>query len=321
MFDAIYETGASLRSRKDGRMRAISMVFPALVLLLLTGCGGGSAYTPTVIPGMAGQWEFLATSTQAPGIQTGVEVNLQQGQALQNGVYQPTAQLSAAGSQQIAILSVDQTGFNQVPNIVFGGNCSGSGSDSLNGTVDATNNVTLSYSENGNSFSATGTLGSDHKSILGTYTSQSGSGCIDSGTFAGTAVAKLSGMYQGQLCPPGAGGCQYPQGAADNATAALSQSGSTVSINMVVTGVDNTSFSLSGPVTGNAFLVQGTFNVGGQAQTITYNGYFELTYDCLTQLIDLPSVYLVDPTYIGAGNPYGQVALLTAPLNQVCPAQ
>jgi len=90
---------------------------------------------------------------------------------------------------------------------------------------------------------------------------------------------------------------------------------------MVITGADNTSFSLTGPVTGNKFTVQGTFNVGGQAQTVVYNGYYELTYDCITQAIDLPSLYLVDTTQISSGNVYGQVALLAVALNQVCPAR
>jgi hypothetical protein len=302
-------------------MRTLRILFAAALGIVMSGCGGGKGYQPTLYPSMAGQWEFVATSTQTPGIQTNIETNVQQPQNLVNGVYQPTNLVSAAGSQQISFLGVEATGLNQVPNITFNGNCPGPGTNSLNGSVASNYNVTLSYSQNGNAFNATGILSSDHKSILGTYTSQSGSACNDSGTFMGTAVSKLTGMYVGALCPPGSSSCQYPQDAADNATANLSQSGSTLTMNMVVTGVDNTSFSLSGPVTGNAFAVQGTFNVGGQAQTVSYNGYYELTYDCLNQLIDLPSIYLVSASQIGAGNPFGQVALLTVPLNQACPAK
>lgn len=302
-------------------MKTFRLLFITFVAVCMSSCGGGRGYQPTLYPSMAGQWEFVAISTQTPGIHTNVETNIQQPQTLVNGVYQPTNTLSAAGNQQITFLGVAVTAVNQVPNITFNGNCPGSGANSLGGTVDANYNVSLSFTQNGNAFNATGALSSDHKSILGTYTSQSGSACNDSGTFVGTSVSKLGGMFTGALCPPGVVSCQFPQDAADNATATLSQSGSTLTMNLVVTGVDNTSFSLTGPVTGNAFSVQGTFNVGGQAQTVAYDGYFELTYDCLTQALDLPSLYLVNTSQVSSGNPYGQVALLTVPLNQSCPAK
>ncbi len=302
-------------------MKAFRLLLIVFVIIGMASCGGGKGYQPTLYPSMAGQWEFVTTSTQTPGIQTNIEANVQQPQNLVNGVYQPTNLLSAAGNQQIAFLGVVPTALNQVPNLTFDGNCPGTGADSLSGTVDANYNVSLTYSQNGNLFTATGSLSSDHKSILGTYASQSGSPCNDSGTFTGTSVAKLGGIYTGALCSPSVSSCQFPQGAADNATATLSQSGSTLTMNMVVTGVDNTSFSLTGPVTGNKFTVQGTFNVGGQAQTVVYDGYYLPTYDCITQAIDLPSLYLVDTTQISSGNLYGQVALLAVPLNQVCPAR
>jgi hypothetical protein len=301
-------------------MKTFHFVLMAFAALGLSSCGGGRGYQPTLYPSMAGQWEFVAASTQTPGIQTNVETNLQQPQTLVNGVYQPTNTLSAAGSQQITFLGVAAAAPNQVPNITFVGNCPGSGANSITGTIDANYNVSLSYSQNGNVFNANGTLSSDHKSILGTYTSQAGSACNDSGTFIGTSATKLGGMYTGALCPPGASSCQFPQEATDNATATVSQSGSTVTVNMVLTGQDNTSFSLTGPVTGNAFSVQGTFSIGGQPQTVTYDGYYELTFDCVTQAVDLPSLYLVNTAVIGSGNLFGQVALLTVPVNQVCPS-
>jgi len=189
------------------------------------------------------------------------------------------------------------------------------GANDLTGSVDSNENVVLSYTENGNIFNVKGTLSSDHKTISGTYSSQAGSGCIDSGTFTGTAVTKLAGMYVGQMCSPVNSSCQYPLQATDDASASLSQSGSSLKVNFTVTGTDNAGFSLSGPVIGNSFLVTGTF----QGQSITYNGYFELTYDCLTQQVDLPSLYLVSNSTISMVNPFGQVALLTAPQTQACP--
>ena len=117
------------------------------------------------------------------------------------------------------------------------------------------------------------------------------------------------------MCPPAGSSCQYPEAATDNATAVLSQSGSSLKANFTVTGTDNTGFSFNGPVVGNSFAVIGTF----QGQSITYDGYYELTYDCLTQQIDLPSIYLLSQSNISKQNPFGQVALLTSPLTQPCP--
>jgi hypothetical protein len=282
------------------------------MIILLTNCGGGgSGYTPAVIPGIAGQWEFLASSTMNVGLQTYIETNLQEGQQLVAGMSVPNGQVSASGSQQIAILTVDSAG-----NVKFSGSCAGTGLNDVTGTVDSNYDVLLTYNENGNAFNVKATLSSDHKTILGTYTSQSGSGCTDRGTFTGTALAKLGGMYTGVMCPPTSTSCQYPETATDNATTLLSQSGSSLKMSFTVTGTDNTGFSVNGPVVGNSFSVVGTF----QGQSITYDGYYELTYDCLTQQIDLPSIYLVSEANINMTNPFGQVALLTFPLRQPCPA-
>jgi hypothetical protein len=66
--------------------------------------------------------------------------------------------------------------------------------------------------------------------------------------------------------------------------------------------VHYTSFTLTGPVTGNAFFVQGTF----EEQAVSYNGYYELTYDSLTNANDIPSLYfemshVAPPTLRAAG--------------------
>ena len=292
-------------------LRTTSVLVIVVLCFLLSGCAsGGSGYTPAVIPGISGQWELLASSTTDVGQQTFIEANLQEGQGIAGGMFVPNGQLSAAGNQQIAILTVDSAG-----NVSFNGGCPGTGVSGLSGTVDQNYNVKINYSENGNNFAATGTLSSDHKTILGTYTSQTGSGCLDSGTLMATAVPKVSGSFVGQLCPPANVTCVYPLDATDNATAAVSQSGASLKANFTLTGTDNTGFSMSGTVTGNAFTLQGAF----QGQIITYSGYYELTFDCLTQQIDLPSIYLVNQNSIGVGNPFGQVALLTMPLTQACP--
>jgi hypothetical protein len=61
---------------------------------------------------------------------------------------------------------------------------------------------------------------------------------------------------------------------------------------LLLSGVDNTSFTLTGPVTGNAFFVLGTF----EGQTLAYYGYYELTYDSLDNAFDIQTLYLVNAT-------------------------
>ena len=59
----------------------------------------------------------------------------------------------------------------------------------------------------------------------------------------------------------------------------------------MATSPDNTSFTLTGPVTGNAFVVQGIF----QGQPVAYAGYLTQVLDPLTQLM-VPAVYFVNAT-------------------------
>jgi hypothetical protein len=150
--------------------------------------------------------------------------------------------------------------------------------------------MNFTYTEDGNVFNVTATLDASGQSIdSGTYTAQTGSGCSDSGILTGSVVPKLSGSYTGELV--------LPDGTNDTVTATVSENGSAVlTANLVVTGPDNTAFSLSGPVTGNYFSATGTFSVGGQAQSATYDGYHELTYDSITGVNDIPSLYIVNAT-------------------------
>jgi hypothetical protein len=264
-------------------MKTISVLFLGFSLALSLGCtGGGRGYTPTVIPAIGGAWEFIAASSHRPGFQTGIEVNLQQATALIKGVVQETGDLSAAGAQQILVVSMDAS-----QNITFAGNCPGGLVRSINGSVDTNYHVNLTYSDGGNLFSVTAILSSDLKNMTGTYTSQSGSSCTDSGTFTGTLVPKLSGTYTGQLA--------LPDGTTENVGATLSEkSASNFSVNLLISGADNTSLTLAGGVAGNAFAVEGTF----QSTLATYYGYY---YQTIIQTgvnagLTQNSVYLVDAT-------------------------
>jgi len=264
-------------------------IVPQITLLLLCGalisCAGkGSSIPAEAIPNVAGSWEFIAISSST-GKATGIEVALQEGQILVNGIEQPNGQISAS-STQIAFLTLDATTGDIVS---FGGGCppTSAPTNSLNpGSVSALDApFTFTFTENGNAFNVTATLGPDGKTLVnGTYASQSGSACIDSGTITGLGVPKLSGTYTGQLV--------LPDGTTDAASATLSESSSgTLSVSMVVTGTDNTTFTMTGPVTGNSFSVQGTF----QGQSVSYYGYYELVYNSTTST-NVPSIYFVNAT-------------------------
>jgi hypothetical protein len=64
-----------------------------------------------------------------------------------------------------------------------------------------------------------------------------------------------------------------------------------ISVNLVLSGTDNTTVTLTGPVTAHAFSVQGTF----KGQSILYYGYYELILDSTTQT-SIPSLYFVNAT-------------------------
>ncbi len=256
---------------------------PLVVLLLfsaaLISCAGnGSHISQQSIPNVAGSWEFIAYSNTPGSNATGIEVALQEGKTLLNGIYTPSGQLSAS-SAQIAFVTLNTTTGDIVS---FGGPClpTATPSNSLTeGSVSALNapfNFTLT--ENGNIFNVTGTLAGDGQSLLnGTYSSPNGSACTDSGTITGMVVPKVSGTFVGQLT--------LPDGTADSATATFSESSGNLTVNIVVTGTDNTSFTMTGPVTGNAFSVQGTF----QGQTVEYYGYNEVVKS-------VQSIYFVNAT-------------------------
>jgi hypothetical protein len=263
------------------------MLLPAAFAVLCATVACSNKATPTVAmaPSIAGAWEFTVESSTSTGSLTGVEVALQEGQTLVNNVNQPNGSISASGGTQITFVTLDPTNGS----VVFGGSCptAGDGTNSLSGSVTAPGGpFNFTYTESGNTFAVTATLSGDGASMLGTYESQAGSSCADSGTITGVKVSKLSGSYVGQLT--------LPDGTTDAVTAAVSESGGGVAtVNLVATGVDNVAFTITGPVTGNAFLAQGTF----QGQPVVYYGYAEPTLDPITQLM-VPSIYFVNATNV-----------------------
>jgi len=264
------------------RKFVVLMVLAILSAALLS-CSGRSSIPAGQLPNISGPWEFQATSNSNTATFTSVDVALQEGQTIVNGMQQPNGQVSASGSNQIAIVSVDPG--NET--VDFAGACvpTGSSGNSLTGSVQSLGGAfNFSYTENGNVFNVTANISADGKSVLGTYTSASS--CVDSGTIVGTALSKISGVYGGTLILP------------DNTytiTATLSESSNTLTANVIASNPSSINLTLTGPVTGNAFVLQGTY----QGQQVTYEGYFGL------QVSNGPAIYFVNatnaaqPTYAG----------------------
>lgn len=282
-------------------MKRAFLLFPlmAVAIVLISCSGGSSSRTAAALPNVSGPWEIITTSSQNPGYSTRIEVSLQEGQMLVNGAYAPNGEISASS------LQMNFVGFTPAGSILFGGNCSPASNNpgnSLSGSISGlASSMNFTYAENGNVFTVTATLDGNGQSIdNGTYTEQpaqagqSNGGCnpfgsgnenvLDTGTVVGQIVPKLSGIYSGKMCQPLDTLCA--DNTPDTATATLSESGATLSIDLVLTGADNTSFTLAGPVTGNAFFVQGTF----QGQSVAYYGYNSANG------LSTPTLYLVNAT-------------------------
>ncbi|HYM75056.1 MAG TPA: hypothetical protein VE377_03685 [Candidatus Dormibacteraeota bacterium] len=266
----------------------------------LVSCGGNRLSIPAqTIPNIAGSWEFVAISSS--GSVTGIEVALTEGNVLVNGFQQPNGQITAT-STQIAFVSLSPTTLNITG---FGGVCQPvTSSNALSGAVTATDSpIQFMFTENGNVFNVNGTLSGDGKSVLnGTYTAQSGNTCSTDtgGTITGLAVPKVSGMYAGTMCPLSTT-CSSSQDFTDTVTATATENSSSVlTLNLTLTGTDNASLTLTGPVTGNAFLLQGTV----QGQTVVYSGYYEV-------IKNVPSLYLVNATDSASPNYVATLAVQT----------
>lgn len=299
-------------------MKRCILLFPLVALsIALVSCSSKSSLPAQPFPAISGAWEFIAASTTNPGYSTGIEVALKEGQIFVDGNYAEDGQISAT-SQQINFV-----GFTPTGGIVFGGSCTAATANqgnSLTGSISGVGGtMNFSYTENGNVFNVSAVLDASGQSIdSGTYTEQAapadqsngacngaGNTVIDTGTITGKIVSKITGTYIGQLCQPLDAACANPR---DAATATLSQNGTTLTINLLLTGADNTSLTLTGPVAGNAFFVQGTF----QGQAVLYDGYYELTYDSHTNAYDIPSVYVVNAS-CNASNPQTCGNLLSTP--------
>jgi hypothetical protein len=303
-------------------MKIIVRILLLTFVATLVSCSGSktSSTTSTVppMPNISGNWEFVAVSTASSGYSTAVEAALQQAQVFDSttGLYNEASQISASGAQ-LGFVGLNNLGGNASQSIVFGGNCTAASNtfaDALSGSITGlAGSMNFTYTEAGNTFNVVATLSADGKSMAGTYSEQAPEGgqtngvcsgsSLDDGNITGAVASKLSGTYFGQLCEPLDTLCTA--GAKDSATATLSESSSgNLTVNMVLTGVDNATFTLTGTATANVFSVQGTF----MGSTVSYDGYFQNAYDQADGLYDIPTLYLANvdltttppsPTYAG----------------------
>jgi hypothetical protein len=251
------------------------------LLLFLTGCGGSSGTTPTTpatpVPQIAGAWEIKAKSDQQPGFSTLIESNLQQTTASGST---GTATITATGADQIILVGQHPTG-----GLFFGGLCPGPTSDDITGTLSSTGTLSLTLTEGASIYTLTGTANSDGKSMTGTYAFSSGS-CPDSGTFTGSQVAVLAGTYEGTL--------NLTNGHQDIATATLTEGvPSSFTVDLTLTGADNTTVTLTGFVVGDVFSVQGTLD----GDPVSYYGYYAFTQKAI-YLVDAPSGTLLGTLFV-----------------------
>lgn len=252
-------------------MRKGAFVPLALVVLIATGCGGGSS----IAGSMSGPYEFVATSNTTSGWVTLIEANLSA-----NG-----AQSSASGPNQVQTA----TRLNGVWYVNGDGECPNPtpGQNSLNATAGGSN-ITLTFNEGGNVFTGEGTLSGS--TITGNY-SGTNAGCSDSGTFIGTQVPNLAGTYLGTL--------SFPSGA-DQVSATLTESaGNLLTVQTTLTGTDNGTFSFSGSAVANVMFVSGTVN----GNPFSLFGYFDSsgTYNGTAESIQVFDDVAADGVYANYG--------------------
>ena len=276
--------------------------FLALVMVsgALASCSGNRSSIPAQLtPNIAGAWEFVAVSNS--GSITGIEVALTEGKVVLNGVTEPDGQITA-NSNQVSYVSLISPSAD-IWNITdFGGPCQPTTTASdLSGSITAIDAaIQFTFTENGNKFKVSATLSGDGKSILnGTYAAQAGNTCTadTGGTITGVAVSKITGTYVGRMCALNdtSSSCQP----ADTANASATEdSNSSLTLNLTLTGADHTSLTLTGPVTGNAFQLQGIV----QGQVVNYYGYSEVVNN-------VRSLYLVNATNPAAPNYVGTLSI------------
>lgn len=232
-------------------MQKITSVSLGVALCFVLACGGSnnssSTGSGTGSRGIAGSYEFVATSNQTLGSTTLIEANL-----TANG-----SNISASGANQVQTA----TYLNDVWYVNGACPSSSAGQNSVSGSMSG-NSITLTFNEGGNVFTGQGTV--TGTTVTGTY-SGSNANCSDAGSFTGTLVPSLSGTFSGTL---------FLSYGLDNVTATLTEaSGNALTFQTTLSGADNGNFTFSGTAVANVMFVSGS--VG--ANSFSLFGYFDKT--------------------------------------------
>jgi hypothetical protein len=234
----------------------IGTISLAMLLALITSCGGGSTSTNSAV---SGAYEFQVTSN-VTGSTTLVEANLA---ASGN-------QSSATGPSQVQVLTIENKTW------YVNGICVGDtpGQNSVTATVKGSN-IALTFDQGGNSLPGQGGLVGT--TITGSY-SVTGSSCpdltgdyllgippgTDFGGFVGNQVPALAGTFSGTL--------NLTNGTHNGALTLTEDTNQTLTVSAQLNGpVDNGTFPLTGSAVGNVMFVAGSVN----GQTLSLFGYFD----------------------------------------------
>ncbi len=233
-------------------MQKITSVSLGVALCFVLACGGsntssGGTGSGTGAGGVAGSYEFVATSNQTLGSTTLIEANL-----AANG-----SNSSASGASQVQTA----TYINGVWYVNGACPSSSEGQNSVTGSMSGSS-ITLTFNEGGNVFTGQGTV--TGTTVTGTY-SGSNANCSDSGNFTGTLVPNLSGTFAGTLF--------FSYGADDVAATLTEGNGNALTFQTALSGADNGNFTFSGTAVANVMFVSGS--VGGNSFSLF--GYFDKT--------------------------------------------
>jgi hypothetical protein len=226
--------------------------------LCLTGCGGslGSNFNSSgTLPSVAGGWVFSAGNSGLP--QALIAANLSQ---------DASGNVTAANGQITAIGDVSGSW-------IFGDCLANQGDgmeqDRFQGNINAQGQLNGTFYEGQNawtvsaSFTAAGTQGVSDNQLAGTFSPMAENDCAGaSGPMFGQGAPNfptlsVSHTYTGQL--------KFVSGSDDTVQATFQRSGNTLTANLVVSGTDIGSATLTGYTVGSTFYLSGTFN-GTQLQ-------------------------------------------------------
>jgi hypothetical protein len=214
-----------------------------LLLIFLSACGGGGNSSRSTPVNVAGNWQFTGNSTRF------------------GYAFAAAGQINQSGSSVSGTLSLSGSPCAQTAD--FSGTLNGT---SLSATVD----------EGGQNVSFNGTVSADGNSASGNYTAPSG-GCTngDTGTWSGSLVSTLNGMYRGALAAQNGVPANIVAKFNDDrghVTGAVTLTNSLCFQSLNLTGtVSGTKVELQSTEEAQSIMLRGTFDPESKSLALTYS--------------------------------------------------